>query len=76
MLDFVAYTVRRRVFQLADKNRPVVGKLQDHGLRCNHPVSRLFPEAVKKCDGISCNVRPGCGRKPSVVPDLVIIIPA
>ena len=76
MFDFIADTVWRRVFQLTDKKRPVMRKLQDHRLWCDHPVSRLFPETVQKCDGICCNVRSGCGGKPAVMPYLIIVVPA
>ncbi len=75
MFDFIADTVWRCVFQLTDKKRPVMGKLQDHRLWCDHPVSRFFPETVQKCDGICRNVRPGSGGKPAVMPDLIIVIP-
>ena len=75
MLDLIADTVWRCVFQFTDKKRPVMGKLQDHRLWCDHPVSRFFPETVQKCDGICRNVRPGSGGKPAVMPDLIIVIP-
>ena len=74
MLDLIADTVWRCVFQFTDKKRPVMGKRQDHRLWCDHPVSRFFPETVQKCDGICRNVRPGSGGKPAVMPDLIIVI--
>ena len=76
MLDLIADTVWRCVFQFTDKKRPVMGKLQDHRLWCDHPVSRFFPETVQKCDGICRNVRSGSGGKPAVMPDMIIVIPA
>lgn len=74
--DFITDSIRRRVFQFADEKRPVTGKLADDGNRGNHPVFFFFPQSIQKCDGICGDMGSGDGGKPTIVPELEVIIPA
>ena len=76
MFDLVADSVGRLIFQFTDIQRTVPGKLQNHGFRSNHPVSRFFPQLLQKSNSIGRNMRPGNIGKPAVMPKLIVVIPA
>lgn len=57
VLNFIADTMGRDIYQFADIERAPPGQLGDDRFRGNHPIKGIFPEPVQQGNRIGSNVR-------------------